>query len=363
MEHTQTRGDILISREEYKNEYRKANLKRIAIIIATAVCTLMLFFITLGFGVFKISVADAISTFFNHLSGNIIDPRADRYIWEIRAPRAIGAILIGAGLSVAGVVMQNNFRNPLAEPYTMGISSGSFLGAVLSIVLGISIIPFFDGNNATVLNAFVLSLIPMLIIVIVSKSTKITPTAMILTGIAIMFMFSSVTQLILVTAPSETLASAYEWRVGSLSNLTWGHLPVMLSVTVIVCILIWLLSDKLNVMYSGDRSAQTLGEIAKNVRIVTLILVSLMTAALVCYTGPIGFIGLVGPHVARIFVGSNNRYLIPASATIGACFVLFADTIAKISGPNGLPVGVICSMIGGPVFIWILIRQRKNAWA
>ena len=362
MEHTQTRGDILTSREECKREYKAANRKKILIIVFTALCTVALFFITLGFGVFKISVADAISTFFNHLSGNIIDERADRYIWDTRAPRALGAILIGAGLSIAGVVMQNNFRNPLAEPYTMGISSGSFLGAVLSIVLGISIIPFADGNNATVLNAFLLSLIPMLIIVVVSGLRKVTPTAMILTGIAIMFMFSSITQLILVTAPSETLASAYEWRVGSLSNLKWNHIPVMLVTTVVVSTLIWLLSDKLNIMYSGDRSAQTLGEIAKRVRIITLVLVSLMTAALVCYTGPIGFIGLVGPHVARIFVGSNNRYLIPASATIGACFVLFADTIAKISGPNGLPVGVICSMIGGPVFIWILIRQRKNAW-
>lgn len=363
MEHTQTRGDILISREEYKREYRKSNRRKVLIIVLTALCTAILFFITLGFGVFKISVADAIATFFNHITGNIVDPRSDRYIWEIRAPRALGAILIGAGLSIAGVVMQNNFRNPLAEPYTMGISSGSFLGAVLSIVLGISIVPFADGNSATVLNAFILSLIPMVIIILVSKSSKITPTAMILTGIAIMFMFSSITQLILVTAPSETLASAYGWRVGSLSNLKWDHIPVMLIATVVVSALIWLLSDKLNIMYSGDRSAQTLGEVAKKIRIITLALVSLMTAALVCYTGPIGFIGLVGPHVARIFVGSNNRYLIPASAMIGACFILFADTIAKISGPNGLPVGVICSMIGGPIFIWILIRQRKNAWA
>ena len=116
-------------------------------------------------------------------------------------------------------------------------------------------------------------------------------------------------------------------------------------------------------MYAGDRGALTLGESASRIRLVTLVLVSFLTASVVSYTGTIGFIGLVGPHVARIFVGSDNRYLIPASAAFGAAFILLADTVAKVSGANGLPVGVISSMIGGPLFIWILIRQRKSAWA
>lgn len=323
----------------------------------------MLFFITLGFGVYKISVVDALNVFFNHIVGNITDVDSDWYIWDVRTPRAIGAIVVGAGLSIAGVVMQNNFRNPLAEPYTMGISSGAFLGATLSIILGYSLIPGISNNYSTVINSFFFALIPMVVIIIMSRFRKMTATAMILTGIAIMFLFSSITQVLMVTAPTESLASAYEWRVGSLSNLKWENLPIMLGAMIPCSVILWLLSDKLNIMYSGDRSAQTLGEIAKKVRLVTLTIVSLMTAALVCFTGPIGFIGLVGPHIARIFVGSNNRYLIPAAAAFGAAFVLFADTIAKISGPNGLPVGVICSMIGGPLFIWILIKQKKNAWA
>ena len=112
----------------------------------------------------------------------------------------------------------------------------------------------------------------------------------------------------------------------------------------------------------GDRGAQTFGENARRIRIVTLVLVSLMTASIVSYTGTIGFIGLVGPHVARIFVGSDNRYLIPASMAFGAAFMVLADTVAKVSGSNGLPVGVISAMVGGPLFMWILIKQRKNAW-
>lgn len=320
------------------------------------------FFVTLGFGVYDITVPDSVSTLFGHLFGWDVDPTDDYYIWDVRSPRAIGAVVVGAGLAVAGAIMQNDFNNPLAEPYTMGISSGAYLGATLSIVLGISVVPFLGDINPTVVNAMVFSLIPVAIIVLVSRFKRFTPTSMILTGIAVMYLFSSVTQIILVTASSESLSDAYQWRVGSLARLTWDSLPVMVAAMVIVVAALWLMSGRINVMYAGDRTAMTLGESAGRLRILTLVLVSFMTACLVCYTGTIGFIGLVGPHVARIFVGSDNRYLIPASAAFGAAFVLLADTVAKVSGANGLPVGVICSMIGGPLFIWILVRQRRSAW-
>lgn len=327
------------------------------------VLAVVMFFVTLGFGVYKISVADAIVAFFDHIMGREVDQSVDYYIWSVRTPRALGALIVGAGLAVAGAIMQNDFKNPLADPYTMGLSSGAFLGATLNITLGISIIPGLTGISVTVVNALLFSLIPVGIIVLVSTYRRLTPTAMILTGIAVMFLFSSITQILMVTAPSESLATAYQWRVGTLGSVKFEYLPIMAGAAISIIIILWLLSSKLNIMYAGDRAVQTFGEIAGRIRIGTLILASLLTACMVCFTGTIGFIGLVGPHVARIFVGSNNRYLIPASAAFGAAFVLCADTIAKISGPNGLPVGVICSMIGGPLFIWILIKQRKSAWA
>lgn len=301
--------------------------------------------------------------FFDHITGNITDEKSDHYIWDLRFPRAIAALVVGAGLSVAGAVMQNDFRNPLADPYTMGISSGAFFGAVLSIVLGISLIPVFGDANATVVNAFVCSLIPTALIVLISKFRKMTPAAMILTGVAIMFLFSSICQIIMVTAPSESLADAYNWRVGTLAKVKWETLPLMCIPAVILTVSLYFFAGKLNVMYSGDRGAMTLGESANKIRIVTMVIVSFLTASLVSFTGTIGFIGLVGPHVARIFVGSNNRYLIPASAAFGAAFVILADTLAKVTGVNGLPVGVISSMVGGPLFVYILVRQRKSAWA
>ena len=346
-----------------RKDYRASNHRKLLFTVLFVSIAAVAFFLTLGFGVYEISVSHAVEVFFDHLSGNITDEDGDYYVWDVRVPRAIGAIVTGAALSVAGAIMQNDFRNPLAEPYTMGISSGAFLGAVLSIVCGISVIPFVTGTAVTMVNAFLFSLIPTAIIVTLSKFRKMTPAAMILTGVAVMFLFSSICQVLMVTAPSESLADAYMWRVGDIGRVSWSSLPLMTVASAVIIVLLYTMAGKLNVMYAGDRGALTLGESASRIRLVTLVLVSFLTASVVSYTGTIGFIGLVGPHVARIFVGSDNRYLIPASAAFGVAFILLADTVAKVSGANGLPVGVISSMIGGPLFIWILIRQRKSAWA
>ena len=352
-----------LSDEELNRQYKSSNRKKLVFIIISFLLIILFFFLTLGFGVYDISIIDAISAFFDHLMGKELDPNTEEYIWNTRVPRAIGAIFVGAGLAVAGVVMQNDFKNPLAEPYTMGISSGAFLGATLSIIMGYSLIPFLPEDYVTIANAYVFSLIPVAVLVLVSKFRKLTPASMILIGIAVMFLFSSISQILMVTAPSENLADAYSWRVGSIDRLRWDKLPMVVCSTVIFTALLCLFISKLNVMYIGDRSVKTVGENPPQIRIATLVLASLLTAGIVSFTGTIGFIGLVGPHIARIFVGSNNRYLIPASAFFGAAFILMADSIAKISGVNGLPVGVISSMIGGPLFIWILIKQRKSAWA
>lgn len=344
-------------------EYRKEAFKKVAstaMFIAIACIALLL---TLGFGVYDISISDSIATFFNHITGNIADVRADAYIWNTRLPRAIAALTVGMGLSVAGAVMQNDFRNPLAEPYTMGISSGAFLGATLSIILGISVIPGLSGDTATMANAFIFSLVPTAMILLAATLRRVSPVGMILIGIAIMFLFSALSRIFMVMADPNNLSKAYTWMVGSLDKMTWDTLPLMVIPTFVGTILLYTLNRKLDIMYLGDVGALTMGEDAKKIRSVTLIIVSLMTASLVCFTGAIGFIGLVGPHIARIFTGSKNRYLLISSATFGAAFLILADTVAKVTGTSGLPVGVVCSLIGGPLFLWILIRQKKSTWS
>ncbi len=350
-------GDIFLA------EYFHGTRNKAILILLMALAAAGAVLLTLGFGVYNISLSEAIITFFDHLQGSIENIKNDHYVWDIRLPRALGALVVGAGLAFAGAIMQNDLHNPLAEPYTMGIASGAFLGAVLSMILGLSLIPGLTGAWSTVGNAFLFSLIPTAVIVLVSRFRKMTPTAMILVGVALLFMFSSFSQVIMVTAPAETLSDAYNWRVGTLSKVTWGNLPYMAVAVVAICAVLYAMSSKLDVMYLGDRAAGTLGVNANRLRIMSLILVSLMTAAVVSFTGTIGFIGLVGPHVARILVGSRNRYLLPASMAFGALFIILADTVAKVCGASGLPVGVIGAMVGGPLFIYILVRQKKSAWA
>jgi len=261
--------------------------------------------------------------------------------------------------------MQNVTNNPLAEPYTMGVSSAALTGACISMALGVSVIPSLPSEYAVIANAFVFALLPVIAILVVSSFRKLTSVGVILIGIAMMYMFSSISQYIMVTASSETLSDIYNWRIGSLGRMekNFDDLALMASLAVPLSIILVFCGKRLDLMYAGDRNAKTMGLNAKRFRILVMSLVSLSTAAIVSFTGTIGFIGLVGPHVARVFVGSNNRYLLPCSAFFGASFLILADTIAKVSGAGGLPVGVISSIVGGPLFLYILIRYNKKVWS
>lgn len=337
----------------------KKNILYIAILICFAVVGM---FVTLGYGVYQISISDATKVVFDHILGNDVNYHDDLYVFGNRLPRAILAVLIGAGLALSGVVMQNIMRNPMADPYTMGISSGSFFGAVLSIALGWSLIPWISDDYSIVVNAFVFSMIPMGIILVLTRFKRMSSTAMILTGIAIMYLFSSITQMILVKSSSEAMATAYSWRVGTLAFVDWDVVWYVLPVVSICSVLLYAMGKKLDVMYTGDNVSKTLGVNPDRLRIVCMLIVSLITAITVSFTGTIGFVGLVAPHVARMFVGSSNKYLMPFSMALGAAFLVAADTIAKVCGASGLPVGVISSLVGGPVFLYILIKRGKKVW-
>ena len=200
--------------------------------------------------------------------------------------------------------------------------------------------------------------------IVTSNFRKLTAVGIILIGIALMYMFSSISQYIMVTTSAESLADIYTWRVGSLGRmeLHFDHLFIIAAITIPIGIILMFCSRKLDMMYAGDRNAKTMGLNVKQFRVVVMALVSLTTAAIVSFTGTIGFVGLVGPHIARVFVGSNNRYLLPCSAAFGALFLVLADTLAKVSGGGGLPVGVISSAFGGPLFLYILIKHNKKVW-
>ena len=312
----------------------------------------------LTIGDYPIGFFESFTIVIDHITGNIQDPTKDFIIIERRLPMIIMAVVVGVCLAVAGATMQSVMKNPLADPYTTGISSGASFGASLAIISGITVM---TGQWGLVINAFVFSLIPMAVIILISTIRHTSPTTMILAGIAVMYFFDAITTVIRLKADPDALKEVYNWGVGSLGYANWENLPIVITTTAIAVVLMMLLSRVLNVLASGDDSAKSLGVDSDKMRIVSLLIVSFATAAIVSFTGTIGFVGLVCPHIARMFIGSDNRFLIPASAAFGAFLVIVADIVARSITTN-LQVGVVLSFIGGPLFLYILMKQRKEVW-
>ncbi len=349
--------------EEYtKADYYRALRKKRLFISVCVILIVIAFGISLTVGFYDIGFVETYKVIIDHLTGNIADVSDDNIIWGTRLPISLFAILCGGVLAAGGAVMQSVLRNPLADPYTMGISSGASLGAALSIILGLSLVPGLSESVSLTVMAFVFALIPVAIILVMSRKHRVTPTKLVLIGVAVMYMFSAITSLLMVTASDETLSEVYSWMVGSLSGVKWSSLPIPLVVSVVCLVLIYTQYRSINVSMSGNRCTRSMGVDPKKLTLRMMVLISLMTAAVVSYTGSIGFVGLVAPHIARIFVGSESKYLIPSSIAFGALFLLLANSIAKVTSDFGLPVGVISALIGCPIFVLVLLRMRKNAW-
>ncbi|MDR1690546.1 MAG: iron ABC transporter permease, partial [Candidatus Methanoplasma sp.] len=287
----------------------------------------------------------------------------DYVVWEKSTPRAIAAVAAGAGLGVCGAAMQSALKNPLADPYMTGIASGADFGVSLAVIAGIVFIPFLPGTLGMISNAFVLSLIPAMVIIGISSLKKRAgPTMMILIGIAVMYVFSAFTTMLKLAASDEAYAEVFTWSLGTLGSSTWNTVPFLIFAAVVGITVLYMMHAKLNLLSTDDGMALSSGIDPKRVRLIAIVVVSLVTATLVCFTGTIGFVGLVAPHIMRIFIGSDNRFLIPASAACGAFVLACSDCIAIEVISTGLPVGVITSLIGGPLFIYILINQHKKVW-
>jgi iron complex transport system permease protein/cobaltochelatase CobN len=346
----------------YKDDYRrKMRLSSIMIVITAAVAMF-----SICVSIYPISLMEAYRIICDHL--NHIEPTTyverlkDSIVWDGFVPRAIAGVLIGAILAVGGTVMQTIIKNPLTDSYTTGISSGALFGVTVFLILGFSIVPGLSGDLGMIVNAFVFALVPAAIIILFSFFRKVTPTVMVLIGIAVMYIFTATTTLLKYVCTEEDLATIYAWSVGTLGKATWDSIPYLLGAFILTFAAMMVQSRALNVMSANDNVALTLGIGPLRIRLVCMLVISLTTAVAVCFTGTIGFVGLVSPHIARIMVGSNERYLIPSSATVGAFMLIASDCLARVVGNTGVPVGVVTALVGGPVFLLILLRQRKSAW-
>ncbi|MBO4763524.1 MAG: iron ABC transporter permease [Candidatus Methanomethylophilaceae archaeon] len=266
---------------------------------------------------------------------------------------------MGAGLAVTGGVMQAVFRNPLATPYILGLSSGASLGAAVAILLSVTLLQ--------PLLAFIFCFGTMLLVYTISRSggSVVRTETLVLAGVAVSSLISAMVSFLTYIAPSEKMGSIVFWSLGSLSGTGWEDIALMAPVIAAGVVLMVTQSRNLNAMMLGDAHAMDLGVDVRRTRLLLLAVSSMTVAACVCFVGTIGFVGLVIPHIIRLLLGPDNRIILPLSAAGGAAFVIMCDYIAHFAAPyyGVLPIGVVTSLIGAPFFIYLLCaRKREVGW-
>lgn len=276
--------------------------------------------------------------------------------WQIRVPRVILSICVGMALGISGVVLQGVLRNPLADPYILGVSSGASIGAALAIGLGIKAL-IFGGNFVTPI-AFLFSLGAVFLVYRISFiRNKTSPETLILAGVSVSSFASAILAIIIIV--SGHLQSIYFWLLGSLSMASYADIFNLLPYILVGGIISYFYSKELNALLLGEEMAYTLGVDVEKTRFIMIIVATLMTSAAVSVSGLIGFIGIIVPHFVRMLISSNYRVLVPASALCGAILVLAADILGRtVLSPVEIPIGVVMALIGGPFFLYVL-RKRS----
>jgi iron complex transport system permease protein len=284
-------------------------------------------------------------------------------ILDVRLPRIVLAIIAGAGLAASGATMQGVLRNPLVSSYILGISSAAGFGAALALVFGVSIFTPV-GGYLVVGNAFIFSLIAMFLVYGIARLRSINTETVILAGVAVGYLFSALLSLIQYVAPEyEALRAVVFWLMGGLSSAKWENILIMFPIVSITILLMAKKSWDLNVMSLGEEVATSAGVNSKRTLSICMILATLATASIIAFTGVIGFICLVSPHISRMLIGSDHRFLIPCSILVGSVLLLASDTVARlVLAPTELPVGIVTSLLGVPFFIYMLLSKRRQSW-
>jgi iron complex transport system permease protein len=297
-----------------------------------------------------------------NLTGGLIHPDwtniQETIVVDIRTPRVILAMLVGMGLAIAGAGMQGLFRNPMAEPYILGMSSGAAVGATLAIVLGIGKV--FGGLSIPAL-AFIGATVTMFVVYNIARTEGKVPTeTLLLAGIAVGFFLQAVVSFLKIIASNEALRDVVLWLMGSFALATWSDIRMVIFPILLGIGVLYFLSRELNAFQFGEETALHLGIEVETVKRILLVASALVTAVVVSVSGIIGFVGLVIPHVVRLIIGPNHHILLPASAVCGGIFLVLCDTLARtVTEPTEIPVGIITAAIGAPYFVYLLRRRKK----
>ncbi len=290
-----------------------------------------------------------------------VSKNADVIIWSIRLPTAVMALLVGASLGIAGAGMQTILDNPLSSPYTLGISAGAGFCASLVVVVGLSSLEFL-GEFMVPFGAFVFAGLTSFFIYSINKIKNFSSETMILAGIGMMFLFQALQSLMQYMATPEALQNIVFWTMGSLTKANWLSISIVLVVLLVMLPLMMRKSWRLTALKLGDEKASGLGVNVENLRVKIFLFISIITAVAVSFVGTIGFIGIVGPHIARMLVGEDQRYFLPLSAVCGMVILSLASIASKMLIPGAMfPIGIVTAIIGVP-FFFSLVLTRKGSY-
>lgn len=340
--------------------------RRAWILCATLALAIVALIVLSGaIGTVEVSIIEATRIVTGHLlpgmpwmSDGSLTRLQDQAVWQFRLPRTLLAALAGAGLALAGALMQVTVRNPLAEPYILGVSSGASVGAVLVIVFGSAALGGLSLNVAAFLGALAACIA---VAVLARKDGTLSPTRMILAGVALGALLSAVTSYLTISTDAQNVVSVLFFLLGSVSAATMHSLIGPTIALAVSCLVAAFLARSLNVLMTGDESATSLGVNAARLRGTLLVIASLLTGAVVSVAGGIGFVGLVVPHIARIAVGADHRRMLPVTVLGGAVFLMLADLLARtVAQPTEIPLGILTAFVGAPFFLWLMRRGGSD---
>lgn len=350
---------VALNAETSIDRYLAKRRKHYWLLAVTTILTLMSLVADISIGPGQYSLAEI----FAAIVAPEEAPRALAVIiWEIRLPVALMAVVVGMSLAAAGAEMQTILNNPLADPFTLGVSAAASFGAALAIVLGVGLFPGAE-ELLTTLNAFIMAMIASLLIWLVSRMRGVSVQTMVLMGIALMFFFNAMLGILQYVASAESLQQLVFWSLGSLSRASWSKVGIAILALALTLPVFVSAGWRLTALRMGDLQARALGVNVARLRLLVLLCSSLLAATAVAFVGTIGFIGLVGPHIARLLVGEDQRIFLPMSALTGAFLMSLTSIVSKTLIPGVLlPVGIITALIGLPFFISLILRSRREMW-
>ncbi|RCS21863.1 iron ABC transporter permease [Phyllobacterium salinisoli] len=342
-----------------RDTYRALVFRRSVLIALLVAGLLVSVSVDMALGPANYALVDVLDALFN--PGAVSD-QLRVVIWDIRMPIALMAVTVGASLSVAGAQMQTILANPLASPFTLGISAAAGFGAALALVGGVAIFPFAI-HFMVPANAFLMAMLAALFIHFASTMRGVTVETIVLLGIALVFTFNALLSLLQYLASEQALAAVVFWTMGSLTKATWPKVAITAATLFLTLPLFARRAWALTALRLGEDKAASLGVKVRYLRLETMLVVSLLAAIPVSFVGTIGFVGLVGPHIARMLVGEDQRFFLPASVLCGALLLSATSVASKTLIPGAvLPIGVMTALVGVPFFFVLIFTHRKRSW-